>query len=139
MWKIFAVLYSLAFAFSLVVVGYLIALDALAGMTSLGWIVISASMVMALGTAIGLTAYAFNLNVPPAELWRPFSWLAGAWALFASFISFTKFLSAAAVSSGNDLITSVLGLLLMLAVHGFSWLGVWRYGQRVSRQGAPAR
>ncbi|NVD39096.1 hypothetical protein HT585_09540 [Ensifer sp. HO-A22] len=132
MWKIFAVLYSLAFAFGLVFVGYLVAIDALVGLTSLGWIVISASMVMALGTTIGLVAYAFNLNVPPLALWRPFSWLAVVWALFASYTSFTKFLSMAAGSSGNDLITNVLWLSLALAINYFSWLGVWRYGRRVS-------
>lgn len=139
MWKIFAVLYSLAFAFGLVFTGYLITIGALLGLTSLGWIMIYTSFVMTLGTTIGLVAYAFNLNVPPSDLWRPFSWLAGAWALFASYVSLTKFLSAAAGSSGNDLIASILGLSVVLAIHFFSWLGVWRYGRRVSRQGVPAR
>jgi hypothetical protein len=132
MWKIFAVLYSLAFAFGLVFIGYLAAIGALLGLSSIGWIMIYTSMFMALGTTIGLVAYAFNLNVPPLALWRPFSWLAGVWAFFASYTSFTKFLSVAAGSSGNDLITNVLWLSLALAIHGFSWLGVWRYGRRVS-------
>lgn len=139
MWKIFAVLYSLAFVFGLVFIGYLIASGALLGVSSVGWIMIYTSLFMALGTTIGLVGYAFKLNVPPLALWRPFSWLTGVWALLASYTSFTKFLSVAASSSGNDHITNVLWLSLALAIHCFSWLGVWRYGRRVSRQGAPAR
>ncbi|OOG61896.1 hypothetical protein B0E45_32035 [Sinorhizobium sp. A49] len=132
MWKVFAVLYSLLVAFGMVFVGYLIATGALSRLTPVGWATVYTSFFMVLGTTIGLVAYAFNLNVPPIALWRPFSWLAGAWALYASYTTFAKVVSVVAGSSGDAIITNILWLSFALAVNYFSWLGVWRYGRRVS-------
>ncbi|WP_077960616.1 hypothetical protein [Ensifer adhaerens] len=127
MWKAFAIFYVLSLAFGLVIGATLLLglWDEMAyGIKILG----SVSLVMALATAIGLVAYAFNLHVPPFGLWRPYSWFLGILLGALSVISVVRF--AAQYEGGDDLVT-LLWLSLSLLVNYFSWLGVWRYGRRM--------
>lgn len=128
MWKAFAIFYVLSLAFGLVIGATLLLglWDEMAyGIKILG----SISLVMALATAIGLVAYAFNLQVPPFGFWRPYSWLLGILLAGLSLIGVVRF--AGQFEGGDDLV-NLLWLSLFLLVNYFSWLGVWRYGRRVS-------
>lgn len=127
MWKAFAIFYVLSLAFGLVIGATLLLglWDEMAyGIKILGGI----SLVMALATAVGLVAYAFDLQVPPFGFWRPYSWLLGILLGALSLISVVRF---AGQFEGGDDITPLLWLCLSLLVNYFSWLGIWRYGRRV--------
>lgn len=128
MWKVFAVLYVVGLAFGLVFVGYV--MMSLGGQLTLASKILGGvSFAMALVTAIGLVAYAFNLHVPPFGLWRPFSWLLGILLGGLSLLSIVRFVAQFESSNG---ITSLLWFSLSLLVNYFSWLGVWRYGRRMT-------
>ncbi|OCP17714.1 hypothetical protein BC361_09825 [Ensifer sp. LC54] len=128
MWKVFAVLYSLAFAIGLVFAGYVM-LSLGVQLTSSTKIIGGAIMAMTLVTAIGLVAYAFNLHVPPFGFWRPFGWLLGIALGCLSLLNIVRFVG---LLEGGDNFTSLLWISMSLLVNYFSWLGVWRYGRRLS-------
>lgn len=127
MWKAFAIFYVLSLAFGLVI-GATLLLGFWDEMAYGIKILAGVSLVMALATAIGLVAYAFNLQVRPFGFWRPYSWLLGILLGGLSLISVVRF---AGQFEGGDDLTSLLWLCLSLLVNYFSWLGIWRYGRRV--------
>lgn len=140
MWKAFAVLYCLLATFGMVLGGYLVATRAMLAST-IGLGLSSVMFVMVFLITVGLVAYAFKLNVPPYGLWRPLSWLAGVYQLLVSLLSVLRFVKMfSAAPAGSDLgVTNLIWLILILALNYFSWLGVWRYGQRMAQQPAQAR
>lgn len=140
MWKLFAILYSVLLVISVLLIGFLILSGAIPASTFRGAL-LGVISIMAVLTNIGLIAYAFGLNVPPLAIWRPFSWLLGAWQVVFSLLSITRSVSViTALPTGSYIgVSTILWLVLSLLINYFSWLAVWRYGQRVSRQPARAR
>ncbi|SDA79251.1 hypothetical protein [Sinorhizobium sp. NFACC03] len=97
-------------------------------------------LVVEFAVTIGLFAYAFDLTIPPFPLWRPFSWFLAGWCLYTSLAKVWDLVSLITAPQGGDesLLSGFFGLLLLLLLNYFGWLGVWRYGQRVSQQQARA-
>ncbi|MBV7517373.1 hypothetical protein [Ensifer sp. ENS12] len=127
MWKAFAVLYVLGLVFCLVIAANLLLSSW--GQMSLAIVILGGvSTAIATLAAIGLVAYAFNLQLPPFGLWRPYSWLLGILLGGLSLISVVQFVAR---FERSDDLTSLLWLSLSLLVNYFSWLGVWRYGRRM--------
>lgn len=140
MWKAFAVFYCLLATFGVLLGGYIMAGRSVP-MSTIGLGLASVAFVMALLTAVGLVAYAFNLNAPPYGLWRPLGWLIGVYQLLVSLLSVVRFAQMfATIPAGSDVgVTNLIWLVLGLALNYFSWLGVWRYGRRMAQQPAQAR
>ncbi|WDZ75135.1 hypothetical protein PWG15_10915 [Ensifer adhaerens] len=139
MWRAFAVFYCLLATFGAVLGGYVLASRPV-WTSAIGLSLASVAFVMVLLTAVGLVAYAFKLNAPPYGLWRPLSWIIGVYQLLVSLLSVVRFAQMySAVPAGSDVgVTNLIWLVLGLALNYFSWLGVWRHGQRMAQQPAPA-
>lgn len=87
---------------------------------------------------IGVFAYAFDLRIPPLSFWRPFSWVLACWYLYTSGAKAWDLVTLVTSPQPGDegLLSASLGLLLLLLLNYFGWLGVWRYGRRIAQQPA---
>jgi len=139
MWKAFAVLYGLIFIFLLSLAFVTLPPEIARQLSSADRALFYVGLVVEFAVTIGLFAYAFDLKIPPFPLWRPFSWFLAGWCLYTSLAKVWDLVSLITAPQGGDesLLSGFFGLLLLLLLNYFGWLGVWRYGQRVSQQ--PAR
>lgn len=125
MWRVFAVFYGIGFVLGLIVIANLLLANAELQLALAFAALVCAGVAIAFLTAIGLLAYAFNLNVPAPALWRPFGWVLGIWLVGLSLVVVAN---AAPQLARLEAITLVW-LSLAILVNYFSWLGVWRYGR----------
>lgn len=139
MWKAFAVLYGLILIFLLSLAFVTLPPEIARQLSSADRALFYVGLVVEFAVTIGLFAYAFDLKIPPFSLWRPFSWFLAGWCVYTSLVKVWDLVTLITSPQPGDegLISGFLGLLLLLLLNYFGWLGVWRYGQRVSQQ--PAR
>lgn len=138
MWKAFALLYGLIFVFLLALAFYPLPPEVTLDLSANDRALFYASLIVDFATATGLFAYAFDLKIPPFSLWRPFSWLLAGWLLYTSLARGWDFVTLLTAPQPGDegVISASLGLLLLLLLNYFGWLGVWRYADRIRQQSA---
>ena len=138
MWKAFAVLYGLLFIFMLSSAFVTLPPEIAVQLSSADRALFYAGLAVEFAAMIGVFAYAFGLRVPPLSFWRPFSWVLACWCLYTSLANAWDLITLVTNPQPGDegLISASLGLLFLLLLNYFGWLGVWRYGHRVAQQPA---
>ncbi|MBD9647689.1 hypothetical protein IB267_04900 [Ensifer sp. ENS09] len=69
------------------------------------------------------------------SFWRPFSWVLACWYLYTSGAKAWDLVTSP--QPGDEgLLSASLGLLFLLLLNYFGWLGVWRYGRSIAQQPA---
>lgn len=138
MWKAFAVLYGLIFIFLPSLAFVSLPPEIARQLSSADRGLLHVGLVVEFAVTIGLFAYAFDLKIPPFSLWRPFSWLIAGWFLYTSLAEGWDFVAlfVAPQPADESLLSGFLGLLVVLLLNYFGWLGVWRYAGRLRQQSA---
>ncbi|WP_104663198.1 hypothetical protein [Ensifer adhaerens] len=139
MWKAFAVLYGLIFIFGLSLAFVTLPPEIAVQLSSADRALFYAGLAVEFAAMIGAFAYAFDLRVPPSSFWRPFSWALAGWCLYTSLDKAwdVAMLITSPKPGDEGLVSAVFGLLLLLLLNYFAWLGVWRYGRQTEQQPAP--
>jgi len=138
MWKAFAVLYGLIFVFVLSLAFVTLPPEIAVQLSSADRALFYAGLAVEFAAMIGIFAYAFDLRVPPLSFWRPFSWVLACWCLYTSLADAWDLVTLITSPQPGDegLLSASFGLLFLLLLNYFGWLGVWRYGRRIAQQPA---